>query len=1205
MADNPYLSLATPVASTEDAATIAVESGGRQFDKQGNPLTSKTGARGAAQIQPTTAPEAAKLANVEYNPYSLEFDKEYNKKLGSAYLAKKIEEHGGDVEKGHAAYNAGTGGVHKAEARAKKEGGSWKDYLPAETRDYLTKITKAKETPKVTQQDNPYLHLASKKAVGDENSALEVGAKSAAKSAVTGIGSLPLMGLGAEVGGVLGAPAGPVGVAIGSVVGGVAGMFGGSAIINAGIDAIPDKLKATIGFDKATIERGRQEHPEAAFTGDLLGMLPMFGPGALKPIEYAAGKTIGAGTQRAAMAGFGAGMEGVSQVQQGEFNPYHLLASAGFGATFAKPTKLAESVGTIFHGYTPTVDPTASAWTGKYKEWEPAEKSADGVPIFKGGVTDGQGNPMPFDAKGKPTLGRMHRNEDGSAKLIELDVAQINELFNEGSIGTHYPGTYSKFKTKEEFAQFVLAHEEAHTRSPQGPDELEADYERRINLLAKEHIDNNPIYAVPDTEVHPIPQGKEAMDQWSGDAWYSLGKGQEADNAIATLRSKASTEAGLTNEDRMAIERHFETSGKHPLDPRQMELANSYFAPELKEHGLIMRELMRRGVITQVEMDEYKAGGYFPRVLEPKKMGTFERLKEAMSGGDKGGLDVNVAKAPKSGMERSFFTLEKGGKRMVVQRKAGPEGTILQWNNGKPTTFIHGIEELKAGDKIGDWTVKNSQRGEVETHTPYQYQKDPQMVLYKALSEARATLRAHQMLDEVIKSPAFAEAHQVVKVGEPIKEGFRVPKHLDKLPQFAGMAFENRTADIIEDYAINRSPNALTTLSGMLIKNMMLNPIPHIFNEAWHLYNARGLTGWVTPAGIARFSKTAVPAIKHVLSMSPEYRQTLRDGGSLLSANVRNNAFQSGLFTKAAKEFMKTPEADSLAKSLALSPMRLYDAISKASNTAMWVVRDAMYMQLLDETMQYKGMDRRAAIKEVERHMPSYRITPRVGEKLLGASMSRSLSETLQNPNVTVFSRYHFGLVKSLIETGKDVAAIRKGKEGLADFGHGVDSLAAIAVAISVLYPLQDMIAQQLSGNKDATQRRAGPYHIFHAIDGVVKNEKDPMAAMSSIFTFNPALLTGAQLIADRKLYSGQPVYHPEDSAEKIAFDVVKYLGGQVPIVGDEMKIQADPASGKRAWLAKQLDIQSPSQQAAIASKKEAHKKTVAGLHRSAKWKNQ
>ena len=34
--DNPYLSLATPVASTEDAATIAVESGGRQFDKQGN-----------------------------------------------------------------------------------------------------------------------------------------------------------------------------------------------------------------------------------------------------------------------------------------------------------------------------------------------------------------------------------------------------------------------------------------------------------------------------------------------------------------------------------------------------------------------------------------------------------------------------------------------------------------------------------------------------------------------------------------------------------------------------------------------------------------------------------------------------------------------------------------------------------------------------------------------------------------------------------------------------------------------------------------------------------------------------------------------------------------------------------------------------------------------------------------------------------------
>jgi len=1203
--DNPYLRLATPVTSAEDDATIAVESGGRQFDKQGNPLTSKTGARGIAQVQPSTAREAAKLANVEYNPYSLEFDKQYGKKIGSAYLAKKIEENGGDVEKGHAAYNAGTGGVHKAEASAKKEGGSWKDYLPSETRDYLNKIAKAKETPKPKPQDNPYLKLATKKPVGDENSALEVGAKSAAKSAVTGIGSLPLMGLGAEVGGVLGAPAGPVGAAVGSVVGGIAGMFGGSAIINAAIDTIPDKLKATIGFDKATIERGRQEHPDAAFTGDLVGMLPMFGPGALKPIEYAAGKTISAGAQRVGMAGFGAGMEGVNQAQKGEFNPYYLLASAGFGAAFPKPTKLAESVGTVFHGYTPTVDPTASAWTGKYKEWEPAEKSADGVPIFKGGITDGQGNPMPFDAKGKPTLGRMHRNEDGSAKLIELDVAQINEMFNDGSISTHYPGTYSKFKTKEEFAQFVLAHEEAHTRSPQGPDELEADYERRINLLAKEHIDNNPIYAVPDTEVHPIPQGKEAMDQWAGDAFFSLGNAKQADLSIATLRSKASSEAGLSNEDRMTIEKHFETNGSHPLDKRQMELANTFFAPELKEHGLIMRELMRRGAITQVEMDAYKSGGYFPHRLIPKKTSVLEQFKTAVIGGEKGGLDQNIAKAPKSGEERSFFVLEKGGKRIVVQRKAGPEGTILQWNNGKPTTFIHGIDELKAGNKIGDWTVKNYNRAEVETHTPYQYEKDPQMVLYQALAESREKLRALQMLDEIMDSKGFKEASQLVKVGEPIKEGFAIPKHIDKLPQFAGMAFEKKTSELIEDFAKTNSPNMLTNLSGMLIKNMMLNPIPHIFNEAWHLYNARGLTGWVTPAGIARFAKTAVPAIKHVLNMSPEYLQTLNEGGSLLSANVRNNAFQSGLFTKAAKEFMKTPEADSLAKSLALSPMKLYDAISKASNTAMWVVRDAMYMQLLDEKMKYRGMDRKAAIKEVERHMPSYRITPRVGEKLLGASMSRSLSETLQNPNVTVFSRYHFGLVKSLIETGKDVAAIRKGKEGFADFGHGVDSLAAIAVAISVLYPLQDMIAQELSGNKEATQRRAGPYHIFHAIDGVVKNEKDPMAAMSSIFTFNPALLTGAQLIADRKLYSGQPVYHPEDSAEKIAFDVAKYLGGQAPLIGDEMKIQADPASGKRAWLAKQLDIQSPSQQAAIKSKKEAHKKTVAGLHRSAKWKNQ
>lgn len=137
---NKYLDKYFP----NDAATHKVESGGRQFDSSGKVLTSSAGALGIAQIMPTTAPEAAKLAGVPYNKYLLKYDADYNAKLGSAYLKQKIADFSGDVEKGHAAYNAGTARVFNAIERAKQHGGSWKDYLPEETKNYIVKIELAK-----------------------------------------------------------------------------------------------------------------------------------------------------------------------------------------------------------------------------------------------------------------------------------------------------------------------------------------------------------------------------------------------------------------------------------------------------------------------------------------------------------------------------------------------------------------------------------------------------------------------------------------------------------------------------------------------------------------------------------------------------------------------------------------------------------------------------------------------------------------------------------------------------------------------------------------------------------------------------------------------------------------------------------------------------------------------------------------------------
>ncbi len=107
-----------------------VESGGNQA------AVSPKGAVGVMQVMPTTAPEAAALAGLEFDEQRYLTDPEYNRQLGRAYLAEMLNRFGGDVELAVAAYNAGPGAVQKALAA----GDNWKSALPAETQDYLVKV---------------------------------------------------------------------------------------------------------------------------------------------------------------------------------------------------------------------------------------------------------------------------------------------------------------------------------------------------------------------------------------------------------------------------------------------------------------------------------------------------------------------------------------------------------------------------------------------------------------------------------------------------------------------------------------------------------------------------------------------------------------------------------------------------------------------------------------------------------------------------------------------------------------------------------------------------------------------------------------------------------------------------------------------------------------------------------------------------------
>lgn len=110
-----------------------VESGGRQD------AVSEAGAIGVMQVMPATAPLAAELAGVPFDEERYKTDEEYNRLLGTAYLADLLEQFDGDEAKAVAAYHAGPGkkGVRGAVA---KGGDDWLSHLGPKTRAYVEKV---------------------------------------------------------------------------------------------------------------------------------------------------------------------------------------------------------------------------------------------------------------------------------------------------------------------------------------------------------------------------------------------------------------------------------------------------------------------------------------------------------------------------------------------------------------------------------------------------------------------------------------------------------------------------------------------------------------------------------------------------------------------------------------------------------------------------------------------------------------------------------------------------------------------------------------------------------------------------------------------------------------------------------------------------------------------------------------------------------
>ena len=649
---------------------------------------------------------------------------------------------------------------------------------------------------------------------------------------------------------------------------------------------------------------------------------------------------------------------------------------------------------------------------------------------------------------------------------------------------------------------------------------------------------------------------------------------------------------------------HNPLSGPKPkLDKNSLKVYKEVFEPGLKEYNRLIKKLNRAGRLERkIIIDESLTGPFFPRRKLQARPGLFKNLF-----GDTFKINDPYAKAyqPASTSAREYYAIEDAsGNRRVIARDKDTTNVLeaVLIKGKKKMVLSRDLSDLNkktsfegSGEMLGKYRVKEVTRKELERLVDVEYVSNPAAVLFDRIGELRQIERDMMYEKNIKESPYFKENAKKFGPGEPIPEGYKkVGEDLQKagIGKLQDYYYKDRAAEILEDANRPRPDTLLTKVSDALVKNMMLNPLPHMHNELIHFYSTKGFMRTWSKEAREAFKEDYNWAMEQVLEMGPEYRKALSEGSSMMGTNVKNTNALDSIFKEGVKSFYSKSDLTPIAKAMNRTVGETYAKISNKAQSSMWTTRDVMFMMLVKQKMrQYPKATMKEAIELVEHHMPTYRMPIRVGEKILGAKMSRSLSKILQNQNVVIFARYKHGMIKSGLNTVRDMLApfdapLRKvGLEGVADFVNsegvrgmrtlreqtrdGIDSGLALASAMMIIYPIMDMFFSEVFNNDETHMRRAGILHVLDTARAVGSGSKDPYALFANMATVNPTLMLGGELLLNTTAYNGRQIYNIDDPLQYQAADVLRKLGSAVPLASQIVNSQGVEGS----LAARQIDV--------------------------------
>lgn len=471
--------------------------------------------------------------------------------------------------------------------------------------------------------------------------------------------------------------------------------------------------------------------------------------------------------------------------------------------------------------------------------------------------------------------------------------------------------------------------------------------------------------------------------------------------------------------------------------------------------------------------------------------------------------------------ERSYFAIEdEGGRRFVISK--GDDGTQV-WRDGRPhkigdIELRPGTEHMIAGHP---WKVTQARTSEIEANTATRYHKNPVVNMADALVRMREVARNVEFLDK-FKTDMQAQGRAVpIAQGRPAQKGFVETK----IPQLRGMAFEPKIAHVLDDFYKPglEGLEGLRKINQFATGSIFWNPIPHIENVAAHWFTGRGWD-WIRPGPIKGFATDAGRAIKEVITQGPEYQRLLREGSGLVSGGVRNADFYQAMGKRFGMDIERNwgewkPYFDKVGLK---TP---YEAVAwwyDKMRSVLWQTNDMFMMHRVLE-LERKGLSARAAIKEAEKHIPNYRIPSEVLN-------SRMFSRILQDPAVTIFSRYHYGMWKSYMNVLADMG---KGapKEKLDALGN----LAALGFLLFMVYPAVDFALQKLTGDPKAEKLRRGSTSIPQWTKELYQGDMTFPQFLSNTITLAPATKEGMQQFVGKDWFTGRDLGGPVPRAEHAA----------------------------------------------------------------------